>query len=158
MDLATLKVESEIREKYRVADKNRFQTLEGMEEVEDEWEALKTAISVSATEIIRKVEKKTKQNWMTQESLDLMEERRKAKAETEKCEKVHETIKKKCNEAKESWLVDKCRDIDIFRRYDPSRMYQNIEEIVGRKIVSSSGCLKDKHGNIIMERDKILAR
>ena len=87
-----------------------------------------------------------------------MDERRKAKGEPEKYEKVHETIKKKCNNAKESWLVDKCKEIEIFRRCDPSRMYQNIEEIVGRKMVSSSGCLKDKHGNIIMERDKILER
>ena len=81
LDLATLKADLEIREKYRVAVKNRFQALEGMEEVEDQWEALKNAILVSATEIIPKVEKKTKQKWMTQEILDLMDERRKAKGE-----------------------------------------------------------------------------
>jgi len=53
---------------------------------------------------------------MTQEILDLIDERRKAKGEPEKYEKVHETIKEKCNKAKESWLFDKCRGIDIFRR------------------------------------------
>ena len=132
MDLATLKAVLEIREKYRVAVKNRCQALEGMEEVEDQWEALKSAILVSATEIIPKVEKKTKKKWMTQEILDLMDERRKAKGEPEKHEKVHEKIKKKCNKAKESWLVNKCNETDIFRRCDPSRMYENIEEIIGR--------------------------
>ncbi|GFR88016.1 hypothetical protein ElyMa_004239800 [Elysia marginata] len=37
-------------------------------------------------------------------------------------------------------------------------MYRNVEELMGKKKASSTGCLKAKNGEIIMEKDKILER
>ena len=37
-------------------------------------------------------------------------------------------------------------------------MYRNIEEIIGKKTCSSTGCLKTKEGSIIMDKEKILER
>ncbi|GFS02384.1 RNA-directed DNA polymerase from mobile element jockey-like [Elysia marginata] len=37
-------------------------------------------------------------------------------------------------------------------------MYKTIEEVVGRKTCSPSGCLKAKNGDIIMGKEKLLER
>ncbi|GFO16201.1 endonuclease-reverse transcriptase [Plakobranchus ocellatus] len=37
-------------------------------------------------------------------------------------------------------------------------MYRNVEELIGKKKASATGCLKAKNGEIIMEKDKILER
>ena len=43
-------------------------------------------------------------------------------------------------------------------RSTPKVMYRNIEEIIGKKTCSSTGCLKTKEGSIIMDKEKILER
>ncbi|GFS15385.1 hypothetical protein ElyMa_006769600 [Elysia marginata] len=48
--------------------------------------------------------------------------------------------------------------MDLCGKTKPHMIYKNTEEIVGRKTCSSTGCLKAKNGNIIMEKDKILER
>ena len=55
-------------------------------------------------------------------------------------------------------MNNKCREIEILQKFAPQTMYKNVEEILGRKSNSPNGCLKDKDGNIIMEKDKILDR
>ncbi|GFS10001.1 RNA-directed DNA polymerase from mobile element jockey-like [Elysia marginata] len=37
-------------------------------------------------------------------------------------------------------------------------MYKNIEEITGKKACSSTGCLKAKNGDIIIDKERILER
>ncbi|GFR85819.1 transposon TX1 uncharacterized 149 kDa protein [Elysia marginata] len=37
-------------------------------------------------------------------------------------------------------------------------MYKNIEEITGKKACSSTGCLKAKYGDIIIDKERILER
>ncbi|GFO13502.1 hypothetical protein PoB_004000700 [Plakobranchus ocellatus] len=61
---------------------------------------------------------------------------------------------KKCDEAKENWINDKCNSIDLHCRSTPQVMYRNIDEITGKKTCSSTGCLKSKNGDIIMEKEK----
>ena len=43
-------------------------------------------------------------------------------------------------------------------RSTPKVMYRNIEEIIGKKTCSSTGCLKTREGSIIMDKEKILER
>ncbi|GFR98652.1 hypothetical protein ElyMa_001024600 [Elysia marginata] len=71
---------------------------------------------------------------------------------------LHKQIRKKCDKAKEKWLNEKCKNMDLCGKTKPHMMYKNTEEIIGRKTCSSTGCLKAKNGNIIMEKDKILER
>ena len=44
------------------------------------------------------------------------------------------------------------------KEYPKSNVYRNIEEIIGKKTCSSTGCLKTKKGSIIMDKEKILER
>ena len=96
---------------------------------------------------------------MKKDILYLMDQRRKAKGDKAKYERLNNEVKKRCNEAKEEWLEDKCCEIEISRRGDSKAMYRNIEEITGRKrTCTSTGCLKAKDGTIIMDKKEILNR
>ncbi|GFR88239.1 hypothetical protein ElyMa_000765700 [Elysia marginata] len=48
--------------------------------------------------------------------------------------------------------------MDLCGKTKPHMRYKNTEKIVSRKTCSSTGCLKAKNGNIIMENCKILER
>ncbi|GFO30355.1 craniofacial development protein 2-like [Plakobranchus ocellatus] len=93
-DLAILKTNQTIREKYQISVQNKFEALGDAEEVEHQWENFKSAIMEAATEVIPKVKRKAKQKWMTEEILNLMEERICAKGSKEKYEQIHKKCKK----------------------------------------------------------------
>ncbi|GFO41310.1 craniofacial development protein 2-like [Plakobranchus ocellatus] len=81
---------------------NKFEALGDAEEVEQQWENFKSAIMEVATEVIPKAKRKAKQKWMTEEILNLMEERRCAKGTKEKYEQIHKKVQEKCNMSKEN--------------------------------------------------------
>ncbi|GFO31859.1 Zinc finger protein 665 [Plakobranchus ocellatus] len=130
------------------------------EEVDQQWEDFKAAVTEAAEKEIPKVTRKAKQRWMTEDILKIMDKRRLAKDNKEEYETLQKVIRKKCDEAKENWINDKCNSIDLHCRSTPQVMYRNIDEITGKKTCSSTGCLKSKNGDIIhvMEKEKILER
>ena len=95
---------------------------------------------------------------MTEDILKLMDKRRQAKCNNENYEAIHKEIRNKCDEAKENWIKEKCKEIELHQRSTPKVMYRNIEEIIGKRTCSSTGCLKTKEGSIIMDKEKILER
>ncbi|GFS16950.1 LOW QUALITY PROTEIN: endonuclease-reverse transcriptase [Elysia marginata] len=76
---------------------------------------------------------------MTEDILNLMDKRRRAKGEQKEYESIHREVRRKCEEAKEAWLIEKCREIDTFQRQAPNTMYRNVEELMGKKKASSTG-------------------
>ncbi|GFO43547.1 RNA-directed DNA polymerase from mobile element jockey-like [Plakobranchus ocellatus] len=112
----------------------------------------------AATEVIPKVKRKAKQKWMTEEILNLMEERRCAKGNKEKYEQIHKKVQEKCNMSKENWINEKCKEIEQQRKHAPQTMYRNIEEITGKRTFLSTGCIKAMNGDIIIDKEKILER
>ncbi|GFO08712.1 endonuclease-reverse transcriptase [Plakobranchus ocellatus] len=112
----------------------------------------------AATEVIPKVKRKTKQKWMTEEILNMMEERRCAEGNKEKYEQIHKKVQEKCNMSKENWINEKCKEIEQQRKHAPQTMYRNIEEITGKRTFLSTGCLKAMNGDIIIDKEKILER
>ncbi|GFS18523.1 endonuclease exonuclease phosphatase domain containing protein [Elysia marginata] len=105
--IGLLKSDQDLRQRYTVAVKNRFQGLEEVEEVEQHWQNLKEAITEAASSVIPPMRQKAKQKWMTDEILDLIDKRRQAKNDKEVDENLHRVIRKKCDKAKEVWLNSK---------------------------------------------------
>ncbi|GFO04846.1 craniofacial development protein 2 [Plakobranchus ocellatus] len=137
---------------------NKFEALGDAEEVEQQWKNFKSAIMEAATEVIPKVKRKAKQKWMTEEILNLMEERRCAMGNKEKYEQIHKKVQEKCNMSKENWINEKCKEIEQQRKHAPQTMYRNIEEITGKRTFLSTGCIKAMNGDIIIDKEKILER
>ena len=78
--------------------------------------------------------------------------------ESEEYQKLDREIKKKCREAKEHWLYEQCEEIERIKNNEPSAMHKKIKEITGFKGCPSTGCIRSKDGEVIMEKDKILER
>ena len=158
LNLAILRSDQDIRQKYALSVKNKFQSLNELEEVEHQWENFKQAINEAAVEVIPPLKRRAKQKWMTEDILKLMDKRRQAKCNNENYEAIHKEIRNKCDEAKENWIKEKCKEIELHQRSTPKVMYRNIEEIIGKRTCASTGCLKTKEGSIIMDKEKILER
>eukprot|EP00795_Rhopilema_esculentum_P004439 gene4439-20678_t len=97
---------------------------------------------------------------MTDEILNMMEERRKHKRSEIQYREVDKEIKRKCIEEKEKWLNTMCIEIESNRNTNSRKLHNKIKEIAGKKrnTCSSSGCLKAKDGTIIIEKAEIIKR
>ena len=98
-----LKTNSDMKEKFCIKVQNRFETLDGINEItkaEELWEQMKSSILVSAEEILLKAEL-NKKRWMTDDILQLMEQRRLKKSNSLEYKLIDNEIKKKCSGAKE---------------------------------------------------------
>ncbi|GFN98319.1 craniofacial development protein 2-like [Plakobranchus ocellatus] len=122
-DLAILKTNQTIRGKNQISVQNKFEALGDAEEVEQQWKNFKSAIMEAATEVIPKVKRKAKQKWMTEEILNLMEERSCSKGNKEKYEQIHKKVQEKCNMSKENCINEKCKEIEQQRKHAPQTMY-----------------------------------
>ena len=156
-NLALLKTNLDLRQKYRIKVQNKFEALEGKEEIKL-WEQLKNSITEATEEEIPKKERKAKQKWMTDDILELMDRRRLAKGDQQEYERLHKEVRRRCEEAKECWLNEKCQRIDLLQSRAPNEIYKNIEELVGRKQGVSTRSQKTKNGDIIMDKEKIQER
>ncbi|GFS21179.1 craniofacial development protein 2-like [Elysia marginata] len=101
-------------------------TCSSEEDIENFYEELETAkkqsLTEAATQVIPSLEWKAKQKWMTNEMLEMMNERRKAKGKSEKYKLQHKKVQEECNRAKENWINNKCKDIDLHQKLDPKTM------------------------------------
>ena len=122
------------------------------------WQHLKLSIQ-HANEIAPKVERKAKQCCMTEEILEKMETRKKAK-NTPAYVAHNKEIRKLCRNEKEKFYNAKCDEIEENLKLNTTKkMHDNIKELTGKKKGNTrGGCIKDKDGNMIFERDKVLNR
>ena len=100
LDVDTLRSDSDIKEKFTVAIKNRFRILHDVQEVDEKWEHLNESITQAAEETIPKIQRKTKKKWMNDEILKMMDKRRKSKQDRDAYDALNKQITTKCNEAK----------------------------------------------------------
>ena len=159
----------EIQEKYLVEVKNKYECLslecdEQCDEltsvVEKKWKCLKESILHANETAAPKLEKKVKQKWMTEQILEKMEERKKAK-NSPMYDKLNKEIKKMCKEQKEKWYNSKCEAIEKNLNLNGTKkMHQEIKEMVGggKKSNNNGGCIKDKNGKMLFEKDRVLER
>ena len=154
--MVLLKPNQTLREKYSMAVQNKFEALKEADEVTKKCADFKAAIIEATEEQLPRAEKKTKQRWMTEDILDLMVIKEASKKIIKKNMKhcILRKSEKKCDEAKEKWINNKRRKIELYRRTTKQTMYKNIKETSGKKTRSFTGCLKLKYGNIILEKEK----
>ena len=87
-----------------------------------------------------------------------MEKRRIHKNKDEEYNNINAEIKRKCNLAKVIWLNEECSEIEKLSNKDTRSMHQKINKLCGRKTSPTTGCLRSKSGEIIMEKEKIKER
>ena len=67
------------------------------------------------------------------------------------------SLGKKCREAKENWLEEKCREVENLR-LNAKEMFQKIKEITGKRSSPSSKCIKASNGSVLQEARDIANR
>lgn len=99
-----------------------------------------------------KSKKEEKQEWMTDEILKMMEERRKLKdRNVNEYNKLHKNLIWKRKEAKKIWLTGKCVEIETFQQnHDHLNMHKQIKEIQNSSKQRNTGIILDSEGQILI--------
>ncbi|GFR79778.1 craniofacial development protein 2-like [Elysia marginata] len=87
-----------------------------------------------------------------------MEERRKTKANKQKCVELNKQVKKRCNKAEEHWTNTQCEKIEDNDVTNSKIMHQKIREVTNGKVSAKIGCLRSRDGDILMEKKDTLYR
>ena len=153
-----LKTDDNLKEKFTIAVKNKFEALDNLCEVEERWQEFNRCIEVAIEENLPKQNRKQHKKWITTEILELMEHRRLAKKDDKKYQVLNKEIKKKCNEAKENWLNEQCAELENSKIENNKLVHEKIREISGKRKGTQSSCIKSKEGNILLDKEDILCR
>jgi len=102
--------------KYEIEVSNRFDALEAIQEEktpEDMWKNTKTVLLDVANDIIGKVKKNRKKNWITEETIRLIEEKRAEKGkDTSKYKQLKAEVQKSLRVDKQKQIHEICDDLD----------------------------------------------
>jgi len=131
---------------------------DGME-IDEMWNKLKEGIGIVAEAICGKEQVTKKQNWMNSDILQKMEERRQCrnKKDVEQYKKLKHDIQKMCREAKEKYLDEKCKEIEMLDKAHSQLLYQKIKDFRprGNRLMQT---IKSKQGKCLFEKEEIMER
>lgn len=115
----------------------------------EKWNKTKQIIGNTCEEHLKRTCNK-KNKWMTDEILQLMDNRRSHKGkDPDKYRQIHRTIRGKIKEAKEKWLEERCKEIEELEgKYDYHNMYKQIRDMVTQR---------NKTPQYIVDNGKIVA-
>ena len=134
--------------------------IDTIDQLEDRYNTFVDILSTLAQTTLPKRKPRAKQKWMTSDILQKMERRRLEKSNPDEYNKLYAEIRRECQTAKELMLTAQCEKIEqLGVVHKSNQVHAQIRQPTGRKqSVCVTICIEDKHGNIIMEQDKILAR
>ena len=117
---------------FKIEVQNRFNHLpvEGVSETtpEEDWETLQKVLIETSERIIPKKEKIKKQQWMTDEIISLMKNRRTQKHRSFKTyREIDKKIRIKCKEAKEKWINEQCKELEDLENRDIQIQFNSIQ-------------------------------
>ena len=115
---------NEIPYDYTVEVTNRFKELDLIDRVPEElWMEVCDMVSVAVIKIIPKKRKGKKENWLSEEALQIVEKRREAKGEGEKESYTHFNAEFQgiARRDKKAFLTDQCKEIEENNRMGKTR-------------------------------------
>ena len=155
-------VNPEVKVNVRNALEEKMKTVKAKRptEVESTWNSIKDSM-IEVQEIhIGHINNKKKQNWMTDEILELMNERRKYKTTDHiQYKTLNKDIRRKCREAREMWMSDKCKEIEILQeKHDSFNLHKKVKELSGLQRKRYGQILRNDNNEIILGVEDKLKR
>ena len=98
-NIMKLKPDKELKDQFVIEVKNRFDGLAELTEAEELFEKMKESLNEVMADKVPKMQKKQHKKWMTEEILNLLEDRRKAKSNIDLYKTLNTQIKDTCNKA-----------------------------------------------------------
>lgn len=109
-------------------------TLSNNSDTEDQWKEHKGLIIETSKNLLGMKKREVRRSWMTEEILDLMKERRKYKNKSTYYKRIHKEIQAKIVEAKERWLIEKCKEIEHLQKIHACReLHKKLNELTFNK-------------------------
>jgi hypothetical protein len=133
------------------------------ENVEVQWNNIKECVLDTFSDLVGRVEKRSRQPWITQEIISKMDERRKWKTvNTEEDRKnyrrLRNELKRATDNAKKQYLENICKEIMEFQRTGRYYlMYMKTKEIGWKETqgIQNIG-IEDSQGNRVVEQSQVL--
>ena len=141
--------------------RNRFTGLYLIDRVPDElWAEVHDIVQETESKTIPKKKKCKKAKWLSEEALQIAEERREAKSKGEKERYTHlnAEFQRTARRDKKAFLSDQCKEIEENNRMGKTRdLFKKIKGIKGT-FHAKMGSIKDRNGMQITEAEDIKKR
>ena len=129
------------------------------QEIDKRWSELQQILNETTEEVLPKVKTKAKQKWMTEDILNLMENRRHVKGkDLLRYKAIDKLIREECVKAKERWLNEQCKQIEDLEKINTNKIYDKIKELTGMRRNTRSSNIKNKEGEVVTAIDDVLKR
>ena len=152
------------RKKYqsKIGVQLKARGIDDEDDIEQIWKKLKDCVTEVAMEICGKEKSNKKQNLISSEILEKMEERRKCKINNteegiRKYKELKRTIQKLCRTAKDNYYNEKCQELEQLDKLHSPRMYKKIKELQPRTSKTAKQ-IRDRQGKTITEKNEIVER
>ena len=161
-DWSILRRDEAMQDHYALEVSNRYAIVSVNEEekgVEKDWRVLHDALVGASQDIIPTEKRRGRKAWITEEILDLVEERRTLRHKPEELYKeLDKRINRICIEREEEWLREKCEEMEQLERSNSRLIAEKIRELTRKRRTTRSTIIQDKNGNIVTERGQVLKR
>ena len=133
--------------------------------VEELWKNIKEAYTETAEEVIGYRSKVKRAPWITQEVLNMSDQRAQIKAVKAVSEeyrkqynKLTKEIHQKVKECKVKWLEDKCKEVEECNRWNNTqKLFRTVKEISG-EFQAKLSTVKDENGKKLDNKEEIRNR
>ena len=169
LDVSLLKNNS-YAARFNIEIRNRFDALhieepeqqsDQEEHIEDIWRKVKESIITTTKGLLPFRTKRKKQAWMTDDILNMMDERKAYKnVDRNKYNQLNKEIINDCRKAKETWFNKQCEEIEELEKNHNSReMHAKVKDLwQNKKYNNSNGCIMDKGGNLLFDEKDVANR
>ncbi|KAI5742530.1 hypothetical protein M8J77_008273 [Diaphorina citri] len=151
----TEKLRTREAEQYQSEIEEHLLNVAPRENVKEEWNTIKDTILEALEKNVGKKTARTKKEWITQEMLDKMEERRKWKSDNtengrKQYKRLNNELRRETDKAREMWMKEQCEKIEELEKYSKTEeMYKVVKNLRKKKPkpISKQG-MKKKDGEI----------
>ena len=151
-----------IKHQFEEVAEEKFENDIDIDDTDEFWAEIKSRIVATAEEVCGKHVPEKRQQWMTVEILQKMEERRRYKDDKtrngiKKYRELKQEIQRLCRYRKNEYMNDKCAEIERLEATHNPLLYKKIKEFTYKRC-SHARTIKDKDGNLLNEPTEIIER
>jgi Reverse transcriptase (RNA-dependent DNA polymerase) len=98
---------------------------------------------------------KKRKSWMTNEILELMEQRKERKNNPCEYKRMQTIVRRKIREAKEKEKIEQCEEIERYQsQFDNFNVHRKVKEITGKFRNNTKGKITDEEGNLVITKEE----
>ncbi|XP_072016996.1 uncharacterized protein [Amphiura filiformis] len=127
------------------------------------WVTYKTILTQTAEQTIGRAKRVPKKPWISQEVLDLAEEKSKLRKQSntptqkQRYKELRAEIQRRIRRDKTTWLEEQCKQIKDFDATGKSKaMFEQIRSVKAKSTPAQQACITDIEGKVLSESEDIM--